>query len=319
MMRLPSLLPPGGTIAVVAPSSPGDPARLAAGVAALEARGFRVRLGSCVGSAYGHHAGSDRDRAGDINAAFADPAVDAIFCTRGGSGSIRILPHLDYALIARNPKPFVGYSDVTSVLMALHRHARLPTVFGPMVGIEFSRSVPPPGLETLWRLLCRPEPAGLLRPPAATGGWKSLRGGVARGPLVGGTLALVAATLGTPYQIDPAGALFFFEDVNESPARVERYLTQLSQAGLLDEVAGFLIGDAPYDEADRDRFLTLEQVYADLLLPLGRPLVYNFPIGHHPDPIPLPIGIAATLDANLGRLSVEEAFVQNSPPARVAR
>src|SRR5262245_53843119 len=146
MMRLPSRLPSGGTIAVVAPSSPGDPARLAAGIAALEARGFQVRPGAHVGDAYGHHAGSDQDRAADINAAFADPNVDAILCARGGSGSIRILPHLDYALIARSPKPFAGYSDVTSVLLALRRRAGLLTVFGPMVGIEFSRTKPPSGI-----------------------------------------------------------------------------------------------------------------------------------------------------------------------------
>jgi muramoyltetrapeptide carboxypeptidase len=309
MMRLPRLLPAGGTIAVVAPSSPGDPARLAAGVAALESEGYTVRLGAHVGNIYGHHAGSAVDRARDINTAFTDPEVDAILCARGGSGSIRILPYLDYAQVKRDPKPFIGYSDVTSVLLALHGRAGLPTVFGPMVGIEFSRAARPSGLDTLWRLLCHPEPAGVLRAPADLDGWRCLHGGIARGPLVGGTLALVAATLGTPHQIDLSGAIFFFEDVNESPARVERYLAQLLQAGLLRDVAGFLIGDAPYDEADRERFLTLEQVYADLLLPLEKPLVYNFPIGHHPDPIPLPLGIQARLDADQGLLSVEEAFV----------
>jgi muramoyltetrapeptide carboxypeptidase len=308
--RLPPALPPGGTIAVVAPSSPVDEERLTAGAAALERHGFRVRLGAHVGDRYGHHAGSDAHRAADLNAAFADPEVDAIFCARGGSGSIRVLPHLDYEGIARHPKPFVGYSDVTSVQLALLKRAGLVSVFGPMVTPNWSRELSPVCRDALWRLLCRPTPAGMLRNRDDPRPCRTLRGGVARGPCAGGTLALVVATLGTPYQIELAGRLFFFEDVHESPARLERYLTQLLQAGLLDGVAGFFIGTAPYDEADRDRFLTLEQIYRDLLLPLDKPLVYDLPIGHAPSPIPIPMGITAVLDADRGLLRVVEPIVR---------
>ena len=136
------------------------------------------------------------------------------------------------------------------------------------------------------------------------------RGGIARGVSAGGTLALVVATLGTPYQVELADRLFFFEDVNESPARMERYLMQLLQAGLLEQAAGFVIGTAPYDEADRGRFLSLDQVYRDLLLPLGKPIVYDLPIGHEPDPIPLPMGLLMELDADCGTLRVLEPLVR---------
>jgi muramoyltetrapeptide carboxypeptidase len=308
--HLPPALPPGGTIAVVAPSSPVDRERLAAGVAALERLGFRVRLGAHINDRYGHHAGSDTDRAADLNAAFADPEVDAIFCARGGSGSIRVLPHLDYEQIARHPKPFVAYSDVTSVQLALLKRAGLVSVFGPMVAPNWSQGLSPVSRDALWRLLCRPTPAGMLRDRADPRPYHVLRGGVARGRCAGGTLALVVATLGTPYQIELAGRLFFFEDVNESPARIERYLAQLKQAGLLDDVTGFFIGTAPYDEADRDRFLTLEQVYRDLLLPFDKPLVYGLPIGHEPSPIPIPMGVTAVLDADRGLLRVVEPMVR---------
>lgn len=308
--HLPHALPPGGTIAVVSPSSPGDPERLEAGIAALRRLGFRVRTGAHVGDRYGHHAGSDRDRAADLNAAFLDPEIDAVFCARGGSGSIRILPFLAYEQISRHPKVFVGYSDVTSVMLALLKRADLPTIFGPMVGTGFSKTLSAPCRDALWRLACRSAPAGVLRDARDGRAFRVLQGGTARGTLVGGTLALVVAGVGTPYQIELDGRLFFFEDVNESPARMERYLTQLLQARLLDRVAGFVIGTAPYDEPDRERFLSLEQVYRDLLLPLGRPVVIDLPIGHEPDPIPLPCGLAAELDADRGILRVTEPLVR---------
>jgi muramoyltetrapeptide carboxypeptidase len=308
---LPPAIVPGGTIAVIAPSSPGEPDRLAAGIAALERLGFRVRMGAHVQDRYGHHAGSERDRAADVNAAFLDPEIDAIFCARGGSGSIRILPHLDYEQIARHPKLFVGYSDVTSVQLALLKKARLPTIFGPMVTPSFSKPLSPECQDMLWRLACRPAPVGVLRDARDLRPVRVLKGGRASGRLAGGTLALVVATLGTPYEVELDGRLVFFEDVHESPARIERYLTQLLQAGALKRAAGFVIGTAPYDEPDRDRFLTLEQVYRDLLLPLGRPILYDLPIGHEPDPIPLPFGLTAELDADRGTLRILEPLVRS--------
>jgi muramoyltetrapeptide carboxypeptidase len=285
--------------------------RLATGVAALERLGFRVVLGEHLRARRGHLAGTDEERAADLQAMFARPDVAGIVCARGGSGSIRMLPYLDYTTIRAHPKVFVGYSDVTTVQLALLRYCGLVTFFGPMVTPNFSKELSPSCVDALLRQVSRPEPTGVLHDASDPRPVEVLVGGRAEGPCVGGTLALVAATLGTPHQIDLRGAIFFFEDVHESPARIERYLMQLRLAGLLDEVAGFLIGTAPYPESEeeRGRFLSLEQIYADLLVPLDKPLIYNFPCGHEPDPITLPMGGRVLLDADARTVAVTEAGV----------
>jgi muramoyltetrapeptide carboxypeptidase len=153
--------------------------------------------------------------------------------------------------------------------------------------------------------------AGRLKDPR-TALATTLVGGIAEGPLVGGTLSLIVPTLGTEWEIDTAGSLLFFEDVHESPARMERYLMQLLLGGKLDEVNGFLIGNAPHDADDeeRARYLTLEQVYRDLLVPLGKPLVYGWPHGHDPSPVTLPMGIRARLDADRKSVTVLDPAVR---------
>jgi len=245
-------------------------------------------------------------------AMFAHPDVDGIVCARGGSGSIRMLPYLDYIAIRARPKVFIGYSDVTTVQLALLRYCGLVTFFGPMVTPNFAKELSATCVDALLGQLSRPEPLGALYDARDPRPVEVLVGGRAEGPCVGGTLALVAATLGTPHQIDLRGAVFFFEDVHESPARIERYLMQLRLAGLLDAAAGFLIGTAPYPETEeeRGRFLTLEQVYTDLLVPLGKPLLYNFPCGHEPDPITLPMGGRLLLDADARTVAITEAVVR---------
>jgi muramoyltetrapeptide carboxypeptidase len=160
-------------------------------------------------------------------------------------------------------------------------------------------------------MVCEPVPAGELRDPRCSAA-TTLVGGAAEGPCVGGTLALVAATLGTPYEIETDGCVFFFEDVNETPARMERYLMQMLLAGKFDRVAGFLIGNAPYDADDeeRARYLPVEQVYRDLLEPLGRPLVYGWPHGHDPSPVTLPMGVRIRLDADRKSVTVLDPAVR---------
>jgi muramoyltetrapeptide carboxypeptidase len=307
-IRRPPALRPGATLGIIAPASPPPPDQLDAGAAALERLGYRVVFGAHTRERYGHLAGRDEDRAADLQAMFAREDVDGIICARGGSGSIRLLPHLDFAAIRARPKVFVGYSDVTILQLALLRHAGLVTFFGPMVTPNFRKELSAPCLDTLWRHVCVPEPPGVVFDPRDSRAVRTLVGGAAEGPCVGGTLSLVVATLGTPHQVDTRGAVFFFEDVYESPARIERYLMQLRLAGHLDEVAGFLIGTAPYDDAER-RFLTLEQVYSDLLGPLGKPLIHGFPCGHEPDPITLPMGGRVRLDADRQTVAVVEALV----------
>ncbi len=310
-LLLPPALPRGGTIGIVAPASPVSREAFDKGRAVLESCGFRTVVGEHVFKRYGHLAGSDQERADDLHAMFARHDVDAILCARGGSGSIRLLRHLDFDLIAANPKPFLGYSDITSLQIALLERCRLPSFFAPMVTSDFAKEPNTQCLNTLWRLVCEPAPAGALVDPRCAEA-ETLVDGIAEGPLVGGTLALIAATLGTPYEVQTDGAIFCFEDIHESPARIERYLTQLLYAGKLDAATGFLIGDAIYDAdpEEKARYLAIEQVYADLLTPLGKPTVFGFPFGHVPNPVTLPMGIRARINADNGLLTILDPAVE---------
>ncbi|MGV3719770.1 MAG: S66 peptidase family protein [Actinomycetota bacterium] len=310
ILNLPPALPRGGAIGIVAPASPGSVEVFERGLAAVESHGFRTVRGAHLFDRYGHLAGSDEDRAADLHEMFLRDDVDAILCARGGSGSIRLLRHLDWDLIAAHPKPFLGYSDITSLELAFLKRCGLPTFFAPMVNSDFAHDPWPSCIDLLWRMICEAEPAGEIADPRCAEA-TTLVGGVAEGPCVGGTLALVAATLGTEFAPDLDGCVFFFEDVHESPARMERYLTQLLLSGKLDHVAGFLIGNAPYEASDAERasYLPIEQVYADILAPLGKPLVYGWPHGHDPSPVTLPMGIRIRLDADRKSVTVLEAAV----------
>ncbi|HEU4753659.1 MAG TPA: LD-carboxypeptidase [Armatimonadota bacterium] len=309
-LNLPPALPRGGTLGIVAPASPVCREAFERGRRALEAQGFRTVLGDHLFQRYGHLAGRDAERAADLHAMFLRDDVDAVLCARGGSGSIRLLRHLDWDLIGSHPKPFLGYSDITSLELALLKRCRLPSFFAPMVTSDFACGPSAFCVENLWRLVCDPWPAGELVDPRA-GEATTLVGGIAEGPLVGGTLTLVAATLGTPFEVETDGCVLFFEDVHESPARIERYLTQLLLAGKLEGVTGFLVGNVPWEgsEAEKARYLPEEQVYRDLLEPLGKPLVYGWPHGHDPSPVTLPIGIRVRLDADRKSVTVLDPAV----------
>ncbi len=308
---LPPALPPGGTFGVVAPASPVPRETFERGLGAVRSLGYRVVVGQHVFDRYGHLAGGDVDRAADLHAMFRRPDVDAILCARGGSGSIRLLPLLDWELIRAHPKPFLGYSDVTVLELALLKRCGLPSFFAPMVASDFAHAPTEECLHALWRLVGRPEPAGELADPR-TADAETLVGGTAEGPCVGGTLSLVVATLGTPYEPETRGSVFFFEDVHETPARVERYLMQLLLAGKLQDAAGFLIGNTPFGVTDEDRarFLPVRQVYRDLLEPLGKPMVHAWPVGHDPSPMTLPLGVRVRLDADRKSVAVLDPAVR---------
>jgi muramoyltetrapeptide carboxypeptidase len=310
-LNLPRALPRGGTLGVVAPASPVGREALERGLQAVREQGFRVVLGEHVFDRYGHLAGRDEDRAADLHAMFSRDDVDAVLCARGGSGSIRLLRHLDWELIARRPKPFLGYSDVTILELAFLKRCRMPSFFAPMVVSDFARNPSPGCLELLWRMVCEPAPAGELLDPRSREA-ETLVGGIAEGACVGGTLSLVAPTLGTPFEVETEGTVFFFEDVHESPARIERYLMQMLLAGKLDGVRGFLIGNVPFEATaeEQARFLSARQVYMDLLEPLGKPMVHAWPHGHDPSPVTLPVGIRVRLDADRKSVTVLDPAVR---------
>lgn len=302
MMRLPHALPPGGTVGIINPSSPVELDRLDAGIAALTTRGFRVVVAPHVRDRDGHHAGSPAARAADFFAAYSDPAIDVLWCARGGSSALRLWPLLDWdALAALPPKMVIGYSDTTSLLIPLTQQVGAVSLHGPLV-FELG-ALAPDVLDWQLRLLQDPTPAGLVPGTAPD----MLVAGTAEGALCGGCLSLVIATLGTPYQIDAAGKLLLIEDIGEAPHRMERMLAQLAHAGVLDSMAGFIVGQAT--DADDARTLPMRQIWSDLLIPYGKPAVLGFPFGHVTPNYALPLGVRARLDAGAGTVTLLEAAV----------
>jgi muramoyltetrapeptide carboxypeptidase len=265
---------------------------LEAGIEELEALGFRVRRRDDIADRHLYLAGPDGRRVEEVRELFLDPEVRAVFCARGGYGWPRILSHLDWEELGRDPKPLVGFSDATPALGLMVDRAGVVSVHGPMVAWDLRQGEQGYDREMLLRLLMRDEPIGVLSPP----GLKVLRPGEAEGPLAGGCLSLVAATLGTPYAPDLDGRILFLEDWASKPFQIDRMLHHLRHAGALDGVRGIVFGemlDCRQTEADD---YSVEEVVLDCLDGSGFPVLYGFPSGHVSGPnLPLPLGVPARL------------------------
>lgn len=307
----PRALRRGDLIALVSPASPiADPSRIEKAVRYLEGLGYRVRTGEHVTSTHGYLAGSDRDRAADLHAMFADRAVRAIFCIRGGYGTPRLLPYLDYGLIRKNPKIFAGYSDITALELAFYRKTGLMTFHGPMAGVDLAGAPDPFTEEMFWSMLASTTKRGPIRLPGPLP--RALHAGVARGRLLGGNLALVCATLGTPYMPDLREAVLFLEDISEEPYRIDRMLTQLRNAGILRRTAAILTGqftDCIPQDATKPS-LSLAEILNETATLSGRPFLAELPFGHESPKMTLPVGLRVRIDAEAGALEFLEAAVR---------
>ncbi len=261
-----------------------DPEALDRGVSVIEELGFRVRIGAAARQRRHYLAGDDAARARDLTELAADDGVAAIIAARGGYGCGRLLSLYDPAAFRRRPKAVVGHSDVTFLLNDLVRRAGLVTFHGPMVSWFDDKRA---GAAALFDMLAGGTPPAL----EAT---DVFRDGEASGVLVGGCLAIVAATLGTPYQIDTRGRLLFLEDVNEAPFRLDRMLTQLRQAGVLDGIAGLIFGEMPGCFRE-DSEVTLADVVAGVCGDAEYPIVAGVPSGHGSGRGTLPLGMSARL------------------------
>lgn len=308
MSKKPKALKPGDTLGLIAPSGGVQEAdRVDRAAACLEGFGFRVKTAPGCRASWGYLAGKDALRAADLNAAFADPEVDGVVCLKGGYGTPRILDALDYRTIAKNPKALVGYSDITGLHLALARKCGLVTFHGPMPGSDML-----PEFDAASRAgwMAALSATGPLGPLANPGGERLERlvGGMARGRMIGGNLSLVAATMGTPYEIDTRGRILFLEDVDEAPYRVDRMLTQLRLAGKLDQCAGILLGDWKNCVPKEGKpSLTLMQVFEEILAPAGKPVAFGFRAGHCSPAVTFPLGVEAVLDADAGTLEFTES------------
>jgi len=317
MLIRPQRLNPGDTIAIVAPASaPADPAAIDRSVAAIEALGFKPRLAPNVHKRMGFLAGTDRERAADLMNMFAAANVRAIVCLRGGYGTGRLIPLLDFGAIRRHPKIFIGYSDITSLHCAFLVKANLLSFHGPMLNSDFIRKdFPSFTLHSFLRTLSHPAPAGSVRQGYRDKTISVLRRGRASGRLLGGNLSLLCATIGTPFQPSFRERILFIEDLDEPPYRFDRMLTHLLNAGLLQQVSGIAVGINrncvdPHAASSPEFRQTVDDVLAERLLPLKVPLVTGLPFGHVPLNATLPVGARATLDANKGDLIITEAAVR---------
>lgn len=307
-------LPPGGTIGVAAPASPYDArSEVLRGVEWWESQGYRVKLAPHVYDRDDYVAGDARDRAADLSALFADPEVDVVQALQGGYGSAQTIPHLDFDAIAANAKPLVGFSDITALHVAIRQRAGFPTVYGNgLVGVgagdatEFTRKRL---LEVLTGDATGPVPPNPDDPYT-----RAIRGGSVTAPLVGGCLWLLMQTLGTPWEIELDGAIFFFEDYKAPPYYIDGQLTQLRHAGKLDDVAGVVVGEMEGCDwgdlrpaSDWARSRSLEDVLEEHLEPLGVPVLYRLPLGHGKHLASIPLGLRYTLDADRRTLTLEES------------
>ncbi len=291
----------GDLIGVIAPAGPAATDVLPAVQALYTRWGYRVRLYDSCSANTGYLAGSDALRLADLHAAMADDEVAAIHCLRGGYGAMRLLDGVDGELLRRHPKLLIGYSDITALHALWARHG-LPSLHAPMPASDLVKPGREDDAAALLDVLRHGLRAGdVLAPELPV---DALRvAGQAEGPLIGGNLSLVAALLGTPWAWQARGAILFLEDINEEPYRVDRLLTQLRLAGVLDAVAGFVLGSF----ADAAPPL---QLLHDTLVPLAKPLLAGWPSGHGTPNRPLPLGLCVSLDATAGRITMLQSLLQ---------
>lgn len=303
----PPALKPGDRVRVVAPAYPGD-GRLVRGQQILESFGLVVEYGEHVYDQYGYLAGTDAARLADLNAAFRDPGVRCVFGARGGYGTQRIIDGLDVAAVRRDPKVFIGFSDLTVLHAKLWRSARLVSLYGPLATWTDTRTGPD-SVESMRKALMTTDPIVIARDPAEPSSAVNLPGkgsGVASGPLLGGNLTMIETSVGCGEFPNLDGAIFLFEDTGEAPYSYDRMLTQLRRIGALHRIAGVAIGQ--FNAAgDGSSGWTAAQAVTDRLTDLGVPVLGGLRIGHGNGQLTVPIGAKATIDTAAGTLTVEPA------------
>jgi muramoyltetrapeptide carboxypeptidase len=299
----PPALRPGDTVMLVSPSGPTRPERVTRGVELLTGWGLRVTPAPHAYAQEGYLAGGDALRAADLNAAFADPAVRGVLCTRGGYGVQRIVDAIDMTAVRRDPKVVVGFSDITALQLGLWRAARLATVHGPGAAWLDERT-PAASAESLRSALTTTSPVTVKRDESEETA-AIVVAGTAAGILLGGNLSLLASSIGTADMPDLAGAILLIEDVDEPPYKVDRMLTHLRRSGVLAGLAGVVVGQ--FTNCSDAWEVPVAVVLAERLTGLGVPVLGGLPIGHGVGQVTVPVGVPALLDADSGTLTVEPA------------
>jgi muramoyltetrapeptide carboxypeptidase len=311
----PRRLRAGDTIGLIEPASASSEAfDLTLVEEAIVALGLKPKRAPHLLGRYGYLSGTDKDRAFDVNMMFADKEVQAIFAVRGGWGCARLLPYLDYNMIRANPKLLMGYSDITALHLAIAAKCNFVTLHSPNASSAWgAQSI------TSFKQIAFDGATPLFQNPIAREDrlvqrrWRTqiIRGGIARGTLLGGNLTVLTALVGTPYLPSFDGAILFLEDIDEAEYRIDRMLTQLGLAGVLKKLAGVVFGQCT-DCSDKERGFggfTLNNLLEQHLVPLGIPAYQGAFIGHMPDQFTIPLGVHAEINADAGTLRLLEPAV----------
>ncbi len=298
-LRKPKALKPRGTLGLVAPAGRVDSNLLLKGVSRLETLGYRIILGKHLEKASRFFAGTDKERAEDVQDMLLNREVDALLCARGGVGAARMIPFLDAKALAQTPKIFVGLSDITSVLLYMNKVLAWVSFHGPMAATQFGGEHSPLLEEHFFRILAGEMLAMRYE------GVSALRPGQAEGLLTGGCLTLICTTIGTPYEIDTRDKILFIEDINEAPFRIDRMLSYLKSLGKFDGIRGLVFGQMPQCSPD-----VLPEIILDIVGESRIPILFGFPSGHGDSLATLPFGINVRLDADAGTLTLLEAAVE---------
>jgi len=298
----PRLLKKGDTVGIITPSSPlVDDSGYGIAEENIKKLGLRLKWGNHVGKRYGYLAGRDDERIADIHDMFSDPEVKAIVCLRGGSGAARLLDRLDYALISRNPKIFMGYSDITAFHQAIYTQTGLVTFHGAV-----ANSVWTPMVNNQIQQLFFEGNAPVYA--TANGEFQTITGGTAEGRLLGGNLTVLTAIAGSKYFPEFENSILFLEDIGEEPYRIDRMFSQLALSGALSKIRGLVFGKCSDCEAQSPKnSLTLDQILNDYIRPLGIPAFQGARIGHIDEQFILPVGARVRMDATAGTIRVLDA------------
>ncbi|MBN2571433.1 MAG: LD-carboxypeptidase [Ignavibacteriales bacterium] len=307
----PKRLSKGDVIGVIAPASyPANPERIEKGVKYLEQLGYRVEVGTNVGQERGYLAGEDSQRLEDLHSMFKNKHVKAIFCVRGGYGAGRLLDKIDFNLIAKNPKIFVGYSDITVLQLAFYKKTGLVTFAGPMVAVDFVDEISPFTEEIFWKTITSNKKIGRLENPNDEK-ILAITKGSSMGTLLGGNLALIMSIFGTEFLPDFKNSILLIEDIGEAPYRVDRMFNQLKIAKIFKNIRGMILGDfIDCHEPDPDKkTLTLNEVIADYLQKLNIPVLYNLKHGHIKHNITIPFGVKCKINSTKKFIEITESAV----------
>lgn len=307
----PKKLKKGDLIGIISPAStPSDLSKIEKGVKYLESLGYRVEVGENVGKEHGYLAGSDDERLNDFHAMFKNKDVKAIFSVRGGYGSGRLLDKINYSLIKRNPKIFVGYSDITALHLALFKKAGLLTFAGPMLATDFSGKINTFAEENFWRILTSSKKIGKLHNPNGEK-FYVLNSGRAEGNILGGNLAVLTSIMGSEYFPSFKNSILFLEDIGETPYKIDRFFNQLKLAKIFNQTNGVILGRFTdcYEKDKSKSTIKLNEVIDHYFSKLKIPVIYNFSHGHIKENITIPIGLNCKLNSSRCFVEITESAV----------